>query len=304
MITGATGFLGRHVRQRIPQKKYSLFLTSTLGDEKEGILKMDITDENQVQKVFSSVRPSIVVHLAAYVNLSRDYEVGVRCLIINMMGTLHVLEAAKENSIKKFILASTEEVYGDGSIPYKEEQMVSPPSLYAVSKLAAEQTVRLYSNLYNFSAIVFRIGTMYGPLDFPSRFIPSIIIKALQNKPIPIATGKKKRDYIYVEDAAKALFISIEKNLEEPFTVLNLGGGESYSLLTVIKKIISICRSKSQIQFNAMSERLLEADEWLLDNNKVKEILQWNPETAIDEGLLKTIDYYKNFKNGDNLRTK
>ena len=295
LITGATGFLGQALLNKAKDLGGKLYPTASEKTKYKDFVieKMDLTDFEAVKKVITKVKPNIVFHLGALVELARDFNTAQRCIDINIKGTLSLLESLKFCQLKRFIFASTEEVYGKNKIPYEETQSVMPPSPYSISKVASEQFIRLYANDMGFSAISLRIGTMYGPNQPPNRFIPTIINNALGNNNIELTSGAKKRDYIFVNDVVRALILSRKVSLKNKFTILNIGSGVSYSLKELVEKIIKLTNSKSKILFGKIPERILEADEWLMDIRKSFKLLKWQPEISLEEGLKKTIKSFR-----------
>jgi len=294
LITGATGFLGKHLAKRLLDDGNDVYLTAAHDGKKMNVHKLDLMSFEQLKRKISEVRPTAVYHLGAIVNLSRDFKIGQKCLETNIQGTLNLLESLRSFKPVRFIFTSTEEIYGSGKIPYQEDQLPNPPSAYAVSKMAAEYLSGIYAKELGFSLVILRIGTMYGPGQPLSRFIPQIIVRALKNEDIPLNSGRKKRDYIYISDVIDALILSNNKEFKDHTIIMNLGGGTSYRLIEVVEKIISITKSRSKVLIGKVPDRTLEANEWLLDNQKAFEFLGWRPKTSLEEGLKQTINYYQN----------
>lgn len=281
-ITGASGFLGSHLTQALKKKRYVL-----------GTFDKDLVRYKDVELSLKQFQPDIIYHLGALVNLSRNFEVANTCIDVNVKGTLNVLEACRSLHIQRFIYTSTEEVYGDSKIPYKESFLPDPPSPYAVSKIASENLIKLYAHELSFEAVILRIGTIYGPHQNVNRFIPQIIAQALTDTDIPLNSGKKKRDYIYIDDTVEALIKAKNCTLPAQYQILNLGGGKTYSLKYLVQRIMKISKSNSKLLWNSFPDRILESDEWLMDLRNAKKILKWYPHTSLDNGLRKMIASYK-----------
>lgn len=293
LITGATSSLGRRLIKQLNREDYSPYLTALEEDNSLSVKKVDLLDYPRVQELVKKIKPEIVYHLGALVDLSRDYQVAQRCIDINIKGTLNLLEALRATPPKKFIFTSTEEVYNDNPLPFKENQLPCPPSAYSVSKIAAENFCKIFTQELNFSLVIFRIATFYGPEIPLSKFIAQVIIKSLKNEEIPLNSGTKKRDYIYVDDVVEALILAAEKKLKNQIETINLGGGKSYQLKELVEMVVKLTKSKSKVIIGAFPDRILEADEWLLDNSKAKKLLGWQPKTSLEQGLRETIDFYK-----------
>ena len=257
------------------------------------LFKGDLRNLSDIKQAVHESKPSVIYHLGAVVDLSRNYETALRCIDINIKGTLNLLESLRDVPLDRFIYTSTEEVYGDSDLPYNESQVPNPPSPYAVSKIAAEQLISLHAQELGFSAFLFRIGTTYGPNQPTSRFIPQIILKALQNESIPLNSGKKKRDYIFIDDVIDALLLPLTVQTEQKMETYNLGGGKQYSLKEMVAEILTLTKSTSQPLFGEFPDRIFEADEWLLDISKAKHNLSWEPKVSLKLGLQKMIDSYR-----------
>ena len=293
LVTGTTGFLGRRLVKRLNNEDYDLCLTSLESNKDLSSKKLDLLNYRDIEKVIKKIKPTIIYHLGAIVNLSRDYEVAQQCIDINIKGTLNLLESLRIYTPKQFIFTSSEEIYGDNLLPFKENQLPQSPSAYAISKIAAEDLCKMYAKELGFYLVIFRIGTIYGPEQPLSRFIARIIVKALKNENILINSGEKKRDYIYIENVVNALILSQKIKLNHQVETINLGGQKSYQLKKLVELIIKLTKSRSKVIIGAFPDRVSEADEWLMDITKAKKLLNWKPNTSLEAGLKETINYYK-----------
>lgn len=295
LVTGATGFLGKNICIKLLSMSYmgNIHMTGGHEDVESNIQKLDLTNFAGVSAYIKEIRPDVVFHIGGLVDLTRSFDVARRCVDINIIGTTNLLEAISNYPPKCFILASTEEVYGEGMIPYKEESTTYPPSPYAISKLAAEHVCRMYAIQYGFPAFIFRIGTMYGPYQPEHRFIRQTIKRALANEDIPLNSGIKKRDYIYVEDVVDAMLKTIEVHDPHGVEVINLGSGTNMTLKNLVEKIVMLTNSTSILRIGQIPDRISEADDWLLDIIKAKKVLDWEPKTDIEAGLKATIEFCK-----------
>lgn len=293
MLTGATSFLGKYLLAQLTRRNQQVFATARHERKNGNIQEMDLLDMAQIINAMNKVKPSVVYHLGGFVNLSRDFSVSHKCIDINLKGTLNLLESFRGITPSLMVFVSTEEVYGNGQIPYREDQFLNPPSGYAISKMASEYFCHMYARELGFKLIVLRVATMYGPKDRPTRFIPQIIIKALKNEEIPLNSGVKKRDFVFVDDVAKFLIKILDVEEIDAHTVVNIGGGVSYRLLDLVNIILRETQSSSKLLIGKIPERIGEADEWLMDIQKAKDIFGWQPMVSLEEGLLQTIDYYR-----------
>lgn len=299
LITGASGFIGYNACEYFLKNFWKVFGLSEKGEFPPYVepVKVDLLDFKKLKKEIKKINPSIVLHSAAYVVLERDFEVARKCLDVNIMGTLNLLESVRKlPSLKKFIFFSTEEVYGDNKPPYKETQKVHPPSPYSISKVAGENLCLLYYKLYDLPVVILRLATVFGYYQPTYRFIPNIIMKAINNEPILLNSGKNKRDYLFIDDVIKAVDKAIisRKAIGEIF---NIGHENPISGKTLAQKIVKLANSKSEIILNYFPDRKEEAKLWSMDSKKAEDILGWKANKSIDENIKKTINFYKKIKN-------
>ncbi|MFC1646668.1 NAD-dependent epimerase/dehydratase family protein [Patescibacteria group bacterium] len=288
-ITGANGFLGSALENYYRDSDHNLLLLSKHSDKKRDVKGIDLNDLNKLTKVFATFKPNVVIHCAGLVNLTRDYQVGIECIRSNTSGTFTLLESLKDIKGVKIIYISTEEIYGSNLLPFTEKLSPDPPSPYAITKLAGENFCRLYSNLGAVELIILRVGTMYGPGIPENKYFSQIIKKALTGDDILMNSGMKKRDYVYVGDVVEAVDKCLKYKLTKFYEIINIGGGKEISLIDFVNTILSISGSKSKVVKGAIEERVNEADNWLMDITKAKQILNWSPNVDIDNGLKNTI---------------
>ncbi len=292
LITGATSFLGKSVTSHLEKSnQFDLIKTSRTGNKKEQIIRLDLLDYKKTRALLQKTKPDTILHFAALVNLTRDFETARNCIDANIISTLNLLEATKNIGIKKVIFTSTEEVYGNNKTPYKENQNPKPPSMYSISKVAGEHLLHYYSVLHGFSFISLRFGTFFGPGSQPDRFLTQIIRSALTNKSILLNSGQLKRDYIYIDDAVNAIEKAIKTKITEN-EIINIGGKKAVSLYTFVKKVVKHSQSKSKIVLHAFPDRVGEAPYQKLSISRAKKILKWEPKISLDDGIKKSVDFF------------
>lgn len=294
LITGASGFIGYNACLHYIKKGWQVFGLAKDGDipQEATAIHIDLLDFDELKRKISEINPDAVFHFGALVVLERNFEVARECVRSNIEGTLNLLEAVRELSIKTFLFLSTAEVYGKNKPPFREDQKLFPPSPYSISKVASESFCKLYHDLYHVPAVIFRISTIYGYYQPVSRFIPTMIIKALKHEDILLNSGKNKRDYLFIEDLLDACDKTIG-NKGALGKTINIGLPESTSGKELVRQITKLSGSRSKVVFNAFPDREGEAKEWKINNSAAKKILRWKPKTSLKQGLEKTIDFYK-----------
>lgn len=298
-ITGASGFIGYNVCKHFLKNGWEVFGLAKSGKVPMGVklIKVNLLNFKKLKSEIRKINPFIVLHLGAYVVLDRNFEVAQKCVDVNIKGTLNLIESVKNLSLKKFIFFSTEEVYGENKIPYKETQIIHPPSPYSISKATGENLCLLYYNLYSLPVVIIRLATIFGYYQPSSRFIPNIIARAIENKPILLNSGKKRRDYLFVEELLKAIEKTI-KSRKAIGEIINIGHTDSITGKDLAQKIVKLSNSKSEIIVDSFPDRKGEAMAWGMNNFKAQKILGWKPKKTIDECLEKTINFYKTLKTG------
>ena len=297
VITGGAGFIGSHIAEHLSKEGHQVTILDNLrtGFEKnlKGLnvefVEGDIRDEKVVQNVVENA--TAVFHLAALVSVPESLLKIRECIEINTIGTINILEAAKNDLGCKVVLSTSAANYGDNPILPKVETMAPEPMTpYAITKLDGEYYLKMYLDQYKVSTTSLRYFNVFGPRQNPkssyAAAVPIFINMALQNKPITIyGDGLQTRDFIYVKDVVKANLLASKVGSE----TYNVALGYSTSILELAEKIIRITNSKSQIQF--LDERPGDIKHSKADPSKFNK-LGFKPGYTIDKALEETIEFY------------
>lgn len=297
VITGGAGFIGSHIAEHLSSNGHQVVVLDSLrtGFEKnlEGLNVEfhygDIRDENLVNKVVEGAEG--VFHLAALVSVPESLLKIKECIDINTIGTINILEAARNNPGCKVVLSTSAANYGDNPILPKVETMLPEPMTpYAITKLDGEYYLKMYQDQYKVPTASLRYFNVFGPRQNPksayAAAVPIFINKALQNQPITIyGDGLQTRDFIYVKDVVKANLLASQVGSE----TYNVALGHSTSVLELAEKIIKITNSKSSIQF--LDERPGDIKHSKANPSKFNE-LGFKPDFTIDQALEETIEFY------------
>lgn len=305
LVTGGAGFIGSEFVRQAVRKRYEIIVVDSLtyaGDmerlkEVEGaykFYKINIRDYRELKKVFESEKPQIVVHFAAESHVDRSIMDPFSFIKTNVEGTLNLLELSKEYGkwLERFINISTDEVYGDLGEKgmFTEESPLKPNSPYSASKAAADMLGRAYHRTYGLPIITVRPSNNYGPWQYPEKFIPVVIVKAIKDEPIPIyGTGLNVREWLYVEDCADAVLRIMEKG--KVGEVYNVASGNERRNLEVAQKILDIL-GKPRDLITFVEDRPGHDYRYAMDWNKVKNELGWKPKTDFERGIRKTISWF------------
>jgi len=307
LITGGTGFIGSHLAEYIlendPNSRVILLSRGNGGTSKESVYylfkkyrsrirftKVDIRDYDRIRETIRGV--DVVFHLAAQPNPDRSIIYPRETFEINVTGTINVLEACLESpSVEKIILQSSSEVYGEVVYtPIDENHPTNPTHPYSASKLAAERIAYSYFKTYGLPIIIARPFNTFGPRQKPPAVIPTFIERILENKPIVIhGDGKQARDYVYVKDIVRGLFLLLEKGKEGE--IYNFASGRAVSILEIAEKIANLLNKELSIVY--APPRPAEPKLLVGSYEKAKRELGWEPKYTFEEGLKEIIVSYK-----------
>jgi dTDP-glucose 4,6-dehydratase len=323
LITGGAGFIGSHVVRRfINSSMYhivnldKLTYAGNLENLKDvenhkdyEFIKGDICDEVLLKSLFTDFDFKGVVHLAAESHVDRSILDPMAFIQTNVFGTVNLLNAAKENWAnkegKRFYHISTDEVYGSlgESGFFTENTPYDPQSPYSASKASSDHFVRSYGNTYKLPFVISNCSNNYGPNHFPEKLIPLLINNIQNKKPLPIyGSGENIRDWLYVEDHARAIQLIFEKGRNGE--TYNIGGFNEWKNIDLVRLLCDIMDEKmgnrqgtSRELITFVKDRAGHDLRYAIDASKVSEELGWKPSCQFKEGLETTVDWYLQNKN-------
>ncbi|MEI3572969.1 dTDP-glucose 4,6-dehydratase [Alistipes putredinis] len=321
LITGGAGFIGSHV-VRLFVNKYpdyrivnldKLTYAGNLANLRDienapnyTFVKADICDYDTIREVFRKYDIDGVIHLAAESHVDRSIKDPFIFARTNVMGTLSLLQAAKEQwngnwEGKRFYHISTDEVYGalqfDGTL-FTEETRYDPHSPYSAAKASSDHFVRAYHDTYGLPTIVTNCSNNYGPYQFPEKLIPLFINNIRHGRPLPVyGKGENVRDWLYVEDHARAIDLIFHKGrIAETY---NIGGFNEWKNIDLIKVIVRTVdrllgnpEGESEKLITYVTDRAGHDLRYAIDSRKLKNELGWEPSLQFEEGIEKTVRWY------------
>lgn len=321
LITGGAGFIGSHV-VRLFVNKYpdyrivnldKLTYAGNLANLRDienapnyTFVKADICDYDTIREVFCKYDIDGVIHLAAESHVDRSIKDPFIFARTNVMGTLSLLQAAKEQwngnwEGKRFYHISTDEVYGalqfDGTL-FTEETRYDPHSPYSAAKASSDHFVRAYHDTYGLPTIVTNCSNNYGPYQFPEKLIPLSINNIRHGRPLPVyGKGENVRDWLYVEDHARAIDLIFHKGrIAETY---NIGGFNEWKNIDLIKVIVRTVdrllgnpEGESEKLITYVTDRAGHDLRYAIDSRKLKNELGWEPSLQFEEGIEKTVRWY------------
>jgi nucleoside-diphosphate-sugar epimerase len=315
LVSGGAGFIGSHIAERLlregnfvrvldnfsfgKEENLSFVSRYSLPSTRYSLIRGDIRDSNTCQRACEGI--DIVFHQAALRSVPKSLKNPADYNLVNINGTLNMLEAAKEKGVKRFIFASSSSIYGDTEhFPQKETDLPGLISPYALTKLAGEYYCRVYSQNYALSTVCLRYFNVFGPRqaldDEYAVVIPKFIHCLLNNQSPPIfGTGKQSRDFTYIDNVVQAnILAAITSGASGQ--VFNIANGKDNTVLQLVDTLNKITGKSIKPQFKPV--RAGDAFRTLADISKAEEFLGYKPGVDFSEGLARTVEWFK--KNGAN----
>lgn len=311
LVTGAGGFIGSHLTEKLWASGYNVkafvhynsrnswgWLDSLACKERIEVISGDIRDADIVRYAMRDVE--IVFHLAALIGIPYSYHSPEAYVDTNIKGSLNVLQAAKDSGVKRVIITSTSEIYGTAqSVPILETHPINPQSPYAATKSAADLLAMSFYRSFDLPVVIVRPFNTYGPRQSARAVIPAVITQILSGqKKIKLGALSPTRDLTYVEDTVDG-FIRAGKCAAAVGEIINLGTNSEISigdLARLISKHLN-CDIKIESEQDRIRPEKSEVERLIADNTKASRILNWAPKQGLEEGLKKTIKWFKQNKN-------
>lgn len=310
LVTGAAGFIGSHLVERLLQLGYRVVGLDNFDDFYSPITKWnniravkaagdfqleqgDIRDASLLARIFKDHGINVVAHLAARAGVRTSLEQPLLYQDINIGGTVNLLEASQAHRVKQFIFASSSSVYGlNTKTPFSEESNMNYPiSPYAASKAAAELYCRTYSHLYNIPTVVLRLFTVYGPRQRPEMAIHRFVRMVDRGEEVTLfGDGSTMRDYTYVDDIIAGFEAALDHR-EEVFQIFNLGSGQAIELKYLLKLVEEGMGRRAKTK--SLPTQPGEVPITFAKISKAKTLLGYQPKIGIQQGIQLFIQWYR-----------
>ncbi len=303
LITGASGFIGSHLANALADTHKVIAIDNESGNysstynlerlkNHDNVVfeKQDITNKEAIQIIFETYKPDVVVHLAAKAGVRASLEKPIDYVIANVQGTVTMLEVASKNNVKKFLHGSSSSVYGNNAkVPFSEDDKTDNPiSPYAATKKASEALCASYHYSSGMPIICFRFFTVYGERGRPDMAIYKFITAIAHEKPITVYGDGTRRDYTYVGDIVRG--ITAGMNADFKFEIVNLGNSHPVDLPFLISTIEEAVGKKAVIQKEPLQTG--DVTQTYADVSKAKSLLSWEPQTSLQDGIIKTVGWW------------
>lgn len=299
IVTGGAGFIGSYVVDRLVASGCDVYVIDNLStgsidnlNKKAEFIQMDINDV-KIHKLLDSIRPEVVNHHAAQVNVSASLRDPVEDCLTNILGTVNLLKSCASSGVRKIIYASSAAIYGNPEyLPIDERHPLAPLSFYGLSKLVPEQYIRMFHNWFSIDYTILRYSNVYGPRQNAKgeAGVVAVFTDRVFNgdELVVYGNGEQTRDFIYVEDVAAANLAALEKGSQLTLNV-------STNVQTTLNHLLNLLEGvvQKEIKRHYAPARSGDIGQSCLDNRLAKGSLFWQPQTGLHQGIQKMFKCYK-----------
>ncbi|WP_187351825.1 NAD-dependent epimerase/dehydratase family protein [Candidatus Methylopumilus rimovensis] len=299
-ITGANGFVGRHLLRMLIARKIRVSIAVRSGPEQNlpflESYKVDLTDKIKVFDLINFLKPDYVIHLAAKKNRNNNLESFGNDYNANFLMALNLINACRNLlNLKRFVFLGSCDEYGFGPRPYSEGQNEFPSNAYGLSKLSIS---KLLLSLYHtdlFPSIVLRASIIYGPEQNDEMFLPSLIHSLLSDKDFQMTLGEQFRDFVYINDVINAIIKVLSADERVNGKIINIGFGVSHKINHIAEMTANLIAPTAlrRLKFGEVEYRPNEIMDYSLKISLASDLLGWNPKVNIEEGIRKTVNHLK-----------
>lgn len=301
LITGGAGFIGSSLAHRLLEKDIDLAIltkkTTQLSRLKDILPKVkifndDLSDPVRLEKLISKIKPRGIFHCAASTIKSGVSASENELIRVNLLGTMHLLQALSKIEYKFFINCGTLVEYGTKNYPPKETDPCEPVEMYALSKLAATLYCQTIARITGRPILTFRLFTPYGPNMEEGRLFYEVVKRALENREIILTQPEVNRDFIFIDDLINLYIEAMDKAEKLKGEIFNLASGESTTLKEFVDLVIQLTNSKSKIKWGGVKEVSYDRACWQADMEKTFENFSWRPVCKLNTGIFRMVEWF------------
>ena len=296
LVLGGSGFIGSHVAQRGINKGYETYILCKALPIKQKRIKgvkyfnLDISDNNDL-KLLSKISFNYIVNLSGYIDHSSFFEAGKEIINLHFYFLVNLISSLRKDHLIRFVQIGSSDEYGDNVAPQHEKMIEKPFTPYSFAKLASTKFIKYLFESENFPGTILRPFIVYGPGQKNDRLIPYVINKSLKNENFEVSSGKQIRDFLHVDDAVDAIFLSFKEDAVNG-RIINLGSGQPRSVKSVIQFIVKEIGLGNPFYGDFISRKGENLE--LYPNLEVaRKILNWESKITFELGLKNLIKYYK-----------
>ena len=300
LVTGGAGFIGSHVQRLLLDQGHDVTVVDNLSrgfrnqvDKRAIFIQADLLDQPKLEQILPG--HGAVIHMASLIEVGESVKHPVEFVENNIVGTAKLLDAMKKTGVRKIIFSSSACVYGKpAKLPIIEDDPLGmQENPYGITKVAMEQLCGLYHKIFDFDVIILRYFNPYGPGELHSpetHAIPNFIKATINNEQLPLFwKGEQIRDFIYIDDLARAHILPL--NLSG-LHIFNIGTETGVKVIDVVKQIFKLVGF--EVPIDNKGERKGDVEKLVASSEKIKKELGWKAQVSLEEGLKKTIDFFKN----------
>lgn len=302
-VTGATGFIGSHLCRELIRAGAKISILSRTNADRHRVREMlgdvtliegDIRDHATLRSALRDTAPQIIFHLATAISNERRLDLIDPALETNVHGTLNLMRAAAEMKRKPaaFINTGSCEEYGNAPVPFNETDRESPVSPYSASKVAATYFGEMFHRIFDLPVITLRPFLTYGPGQDANRFVPALITAALAGRDFRMSRGTQWRELNYIDDIVDG-FLRAPLYPKAAGEIINIGCGAEYQIAAVARRIKQMVAGPGKLLLGAIPCRPGEPMHFHSSNAKARRLLGWKPTTPLEDGLSRTIEWYR-----------
>lgn len=297
LVTGASGFVGRHLVDRLGRLKARVVASSRSGDagKPPGAVqgnitqtRLDVTDRQAVDTLVKDIRPDVIFHLAALISSDRGPASLIPESNLTLGGTLNVAAASILYRVPFLVHLGSSEEYGDGSVPFDEAQPGQPLSPYSAAKAAAGLYLSMCRRAYSLSFAIARPTVIYGPHQRKDSLISHLFESYLSGRPACLTHGEQTRDFIYIDDVVEALCL-LGSRTDLAGQIVNVGSGREHRVKDVAAMVAELCRYQGELGLGSRPARHPEVLRHMANIQKAEKLLGWRPRIGLPEGLARTL---------------
>lgn len=300
-ITGATGFVGACLAENLAGEGHELSTVVRAGSNKWrlsriikyiNILDVDLCDEFKLNTVIKEIKPEIVFHLAAYGGYHFEQETS-KIINTNFTGTVNLVTACSSIDYKAFVNVGSSSEYGIKSSPLKETDVLEPINTYGIAKASAALYCQMIAKTQNKPIVTVRLFSPYGYYEDKTRLVPSVVLPCLKGENPELSSPNAVRDFIFIDDVIEMLKV-ISRHDKISSNIYNCGSGKQHSVAEMVDAIIEQSGANVTPVWGSVAGRQSDsAQKWEADMSFVKKELGWQPEYTLEEGIKKTIEWYR-----------